>query len=72
MVDPDEFTILKQDNAKLRAENVALLVPVSFARPSTSDDGNKSPITLSPWQEPERSIDFVRHAMFPVESPTSG
>jgi hypothetical protein len=27
MVDPDEFTILKQDNAKLRAENVALLVP---------------------------------------------
>jgi hypothetical protein len=29
MVDPDEFTILKQDNAKLRAENVALLVPVS-------------------------------------------
>jgi hypothetical protein len=28
MVDPDEFTILKQDNAKLRAENVALLVPV--------------------------------------------
>jgi len=28
MVDPDEFTILKQDNAKLRPENVALLVPV--------------------------------------------
>jgi len=26
MVDPDEFTILKQDNAKLRRENVALLV----------------------------------------------
>jgi hypothetical protein len=24
MVDPDEFTILKQDNAKLRTENVAL------------------------------------------------
>ncbi len=28
--------------------------------------------TQEQWQEPERSIDFVRHAMCPVESPTSG